>query len=186
MERAGASGASDETRRRETRMVKKLNRLAGGDRDSQLAGTIRESAQQIWLAGLGAFAKAQEEGVKVFDALVKEGKTLETRTRSFAQSGVGAVTNRVGKAAGEASAKATATWDKLEQVFEDRVARALGRLGVPTSREIEALAERVEQLTASVQRLSGAQPAATRPRTAGKAAKKKTASKARKAAKAAA
>jgi poly(hydroxyalkanoate) granule-associated protein len=138
-------------------MAKKLKALAdraGGERE--LAATVRDSAQQIWLAGLGAFAKTQEEGAKVFEALVKEGRHLESRTRRVAEAKVNEMTSRWGKTAGQATAKATATWDKLEQVFEDRVARALGKLGVPTNRDIQALAQRVETLTASVQRLTGA------------------------------
>jgi poly(hydroxyalkanoate) granule-associated protein len=136
-------------------MVKKLKRLAEGASDNQLAATVRDSAQQIWLAGLGAFGKAQAEGAKVFDALVKEGKNLEGRTRRFAQMGMGSVTGRVEKAATKATARATATWDKLEQVFEDRVARALNKLGVPTNRDIQNLSKRVEELTASVRKLDG-------------------------------
>jgi poly(hydroxyalkanoate) granule-associated protein len=137
-------------------MVKKLKALAEGAGDKQLAATVRESAQQIWHAGLGAFGKTQAEGARVFDALVKEGRNLEARTRRFAQAGVGSVTGRVEKAATKASARATATWDKLEQVFEDRVARALNRLGVPTNREIHSLSKRVEELTASVRKLDSA------------------------------
>jgi poly(hydroxyalkanoate) granule-associated protein len=137
-------------------MVKKLRTLAAvGAKDSELAQTVRESAHQIWLAGLGAFAKTQEEGVKVFDALVKEGKAVEARTRKLAQSKVDQMTASVGKA----TKSATATWDKLEQVFEDRVARALQRLGVPTNKDIQALAKRVEELTHSVHTLTGAAPA---------------------------
>jgi poly(hydroxyalkanoate) granule-associated protein len=137
-------------------MVKKLKTLAAaGMKDSELAQTVRESAHQIWLAGLGAFAKTQEEGVKVFDALVKEGRAVETRTRKLAQSKVEEMTATVGKA----TKTATATWDKLEQVFEDRVARALQRLGVPTNKDIQSLAKRVEELTQSVHALTGAAPA---------------------------
>jgi poly(hydroxyalkanoate) granule-associated protein len=143
-------------------MVKKLKRLAEGASDNQLAATVRDSAQQIWLAGLGAFGKAQAEGAKVFDALVKEGKNLEGRTRKFAQMRMGSVTGTVEKAATKASARATATWDKLEQVFEDRVARALNKLGVPTNRDIQNLSKRVEELTASVRKLDGGRAKAAR------------------------
>lgn len=136
-------------------MVKKLKSIAGAS-DKQLAAVVRDSAQQIWLAGLGAFGKAQEEGVKVFDALVNEGKSLESRTRRMAETRVGMVGEKVGKAATQATAKANATWDKLEQVFEDRVARALNRLGVPTNKDIHALAKRVEELNETVRRLSAA------------------------------
>ena len=143
-------------------MVKKLKRLAEGASDNQLAATVRDSAQQIWLAGLGAFGKAQAEGAKVFDALVKEGKNLEGRTRKFAQMRMGSVTGTVEKAATKATARATATWDKLEQVFEDRVARALNKLGVPTNRDIQNLSKRVEELTASVRRLDAGRPKAAK------------------------
>ena len=133
-------------------MVKKLKALAAGaTKDNELAQTVRESAHQIWLAGLGAFAKAQEEGAKVFDALVKEGQTIEARTRKLAESKVAEMTGTVGKA----TKSATATWDKLEQVFENRVARALQRLGVPTNKDIQSLAKRVEELTDSVNKLTG-------------------------------
>ena len=134
-------------------MAKKLKRLAKSSRDSHLAATVRESAQQIWLAGLGAWGKTRQEGVKVFDALVKEGRGIEARTRRLAGARVGLVTGQVGKAATDAQARATATWDKLEHVFEQRVARALHRLGVPTKKEIEKLTARVEELTASVEKL---------------------------------
>lgn len=156
-------------------MVKKLKSIAGAS-DKQLAGVVRDSAQQIWLAGLGAFGKAQEEGVKVFDALVREGKTLEGRTRRMAEARVGVVGEKVGQAATRATEKANATWDRLEQVFEDRVARSLNRLGVPTNKDIHALAKRVEELNEAVRRLSAAKPAA-RARTA-PAKKRATAKKA--------
>jgi poly(hydroxyalkanoate) granule-associated protein len=136
-------------------MVKKLKSIAGAS-DKQVADVVRDSAQQIWLAGLGAFGKAQEEGVKVFDALVREGKTLESRTRKMAETRVGVVSEKMGKAATRATEKANQTWDRLEQVFEDRVARALNRLGVPTNKDIHALAKRVEELNETVRRLSAA------------------------------
>ena len=69
-------------------MVKKLQKSsAPADKKTgaQLSGTVKESAQQIWLAGLGAFAKAQEEGGKVFEALVKEGTSIQRKTQSAAE-----------------------------------------------------------------------------------------------------
>ena len=126
-------------------MGKKLKELAGSVSENQLASTVKESAQQIWLAGLGAFAKAQEEGGKVFDALVKEGESIQSKTRQMTDERIAQV---AGKAAG--------TWDRLEQVFEDRVARALGSLGVPSKQNIDRLAKRVVELSAAVQPLSGA------------------------------
>jgi poly(hydroxyalkanoate) granule-associated protein len=160
-------------------MVKKMKSAADVKADnSQLAAAVKESAQQIWLAGLGAFAKAQEEGTKVFETLVKEGGSIQMRTRAVAEEKLGEVTGKVTKVAGEVSKQATQSWDKLEQVFEQRVERALNRLGVPTSKEIQALIARVEELNASVQALGGkpvkaaraSAKAAAKPTTAKKAA----------------
>ena len=155
-------------------MVRKLKQIAGGAGGSDLAGTVRDSAQQIWLAGLGAFAKAQGEGVKVFNALVKEGEAIHSKTRKLTERKVGEVTTAAGKFASQASSKANATWDKLEQVFEDRVARSLNRLGVPTNRDIEGLAKRVEALNASVRSLGRGGAAKTAAR---KPARRKAAAK---------
>lgn len=130
-------------------MAKKLKKLAT---DNQLATTIRESAQQIWLAGLGAYAKAQQEGNKVFDALVREGEAIQANTRKMAEDKVQ-----------EMATKATGTWDKLEAVFENRVSKALNSLGVPTKADIDALGKRVADLTAEVEKLNGGAPAPKAP-----------------------
>ena len=107
-------------------MVKKLQKMAekqaasgsaSGLFDSALAGTVRESAQQIWLAGLGAFSKAQAEGGKVFEALVKEGTHLQKKTQSAAEEKIGEMTNRMTSMAGDVSARAGQHWDKLESIF---------------------------------------------------------------------
>lgn len=126
-------------------MVKKLNALAGGNGESDLVGAIRESANTIWLAGLGAFAKAQEEGGKLFDSLVKEGEQVQKRASKSA-----------GDTMTEIKERASGTWDKLEQVFEDRVARALHSLNVPTKKDLESLSKRVAELTAVAERLTAA------------------------------
>jgi poly(hydroxyalkanoate) granule-associated protein len=154
-------------------MVKKTKPAHQDDTDTgQLAAAVKASAQQIWLAGLGAFAKAQEEGGKVFEALVKEGKGIQKRTRAMAEETLGEVTGRVGRVAGGVSKQATHSWDRLEQVFEDRVARALNSLGVPTHAEVQALIARVETLTASVQALGGKPARAPRAAPGRKAAAK--------------
>jgi len=166
-------------------MVKKLSRTAhkkaaapAGLLDSQLAGAVKDSAQQIWLAGMGAFAKAQAEGGKVFEALVKEGVSLQRKTQSVAEDKLGEVTGKMSSMASEVTSKAGASWDKLENIFEERTARALGKLGVPTARDVAELARRVEELSAVVARLS-ASAKATAPATP--AAKKAAAGPAAKA-----
>ncbi len=155
-------------------MVKKLKAGSTSKADNQLAAAVRASAQQIWLAGLGAFAKAQEEGTKVFEVLVKEGRDIQKRTRAMTEEKLGEVTGKVSKVAGDLSKQATDSWDRLEQVFEERVARALNRLGVPTNADIQELIAQVEALNASVQALGG-KPAA--PRATARAAARRPAAR---------
>ena len=148
----------------------------------RLSNTLTESAQQIWLAGVGAFSRAQAEGTKLFEGLVKEGMGLEQTMRKFAGGRAEVVRDVVENRVGQARERATDTWDKLEKVFEDRVQRALVKLGVPSREDLNDLSSRVEGLTAELRR-QGGKPAAA-PRKAAKAAKAPRAAKAPKAEKA--
>lgn len=145
-------------------MVKKLQKMAAkkqaaaqngfalpaGLGDGALAQMVKDSAQQIWAAGLGAFAKAQGEGSKVFETLVSEGMKLQKKTQAAAEEKLGAVANKMSDMAGEVGSRAGQHWDKLESIFEERVQRALGRLGVPSAKEIESLIARIDALSAAV------------------------------------
>ncbi len=168
-------------------MVKKLKQMAqkkaaspAGLLDSALAQTVKDSAQQIWLAGMGAFSKAQAEGTNAFEKLIKEGMSLQKKTQSAAEERIGAVTGKMTAMAGEVGAKANAQWDKLESIFEQRTAKAMGKLGVPTAKDVAALTHRVDQLAAAVAKLGGKMPAAKKAtaRKAAAAAPKRVARKA--------
>ena len=159
-------------------MVKKLHKMSDAKKSSpQLSSAVKDSAQQIWLAGLGAFAKAQEEGSKVFDALVKEGMSIQRKTQSVAEEKITEATSRMSDMASDIQSKAGNRWDKLENIFEERVAKALSKLGVPSAKEVNALAARVDHLDKTMMKMhgpaaaaqSGAQPAA---KTAAKPAAK--------------
>jgi len=156
-------------------MVKKLQKLSADKKKSnaQLSSTVKDSAQQIWLAGLGAFSKAQEEGGKVFEALVKEGLTIQRKTQAVAEEKITEATSRVTTMASDIGSKAQGQWDKLENIFEDRVAKALAKLGVPSARDLEALSARVDALAKG----SKAAPAKAAAKPAAKAPAKKAAAK---------
>lgn len=150
-------------------MVKKLQKLSNDKKTgAQLSSTVKDSAQQIWLAGLGAFAKAQEEGTKVFEALVKEGLSLQRKTQAVAEEKISQASSRVTGMASDIGSRAAGQWDKLENIFEDRVATALGKLGVPTSRDLDVLNARIDALAKSL----GKTPPAAKPAAAKKAAAK--------------
>ncbi|MBP9150608.1 MAG: phasin family protein [Rhodoferax sp.] len=119
-----------------------------------LAGSVKDSAQQIWQAGLGAFTKAQTEGTKAFEALVKEGVSFQRKTQSAAEEKINEATQKMTSMATDISSKASGQWDKLESIFEDRVAKALNKLGVPSAKDVSALIARIDELNASVQKLT--------------------------------
>ena len=128
----------------------------------QMSRSIVDSAQQIWMAGIGAFNRAQGEGSKLFEALVREGMSIEHSTRRMANGRVDAVRDAVEDRVGVVRERAVDTWDRLEKVFEDRVQRALNRLGVPAREDLAELNGRVEELNAQLRRLSGGRTAAAK------------------------
>jgi poly(hydroxyalkanoate) granule-associated protein len=152
-------------------MVKKMQKKAATNSNgAHLSGTVKESAQQIWLAGLGAFAKAQEEGSKAFDSLVKEGASIQRKTQAAAEDKLSEATSRMASMATEISSRASGQWGKLENIFEDRVSKALNKLGVPTAKDVDVLVARIDELNRSVAKLNKA--AAPRRGTASAGAKR--------------
>jgi len=144
----------------------------------RLQKSLSESAQQIWLAGVGAFGRAQAEGTKLFEGLVKEGLNLEKTARQFAGGRADVVRDAVEARVGQARERATDTWDRLEKVFEDRVQRALVKLGVPGRDDLRDLSGRVDTLTAELRRQNTAparKPAAKKAARKAKPAGRKTA-----------
>lgn len=129
-----------------TKAAEKASKQTGNITDN-----VMSSANEIWLAGLGAFAKAQQEGVKIFNKLVDEGKDFETVFKKVPQTAAKEVKTKVDKV----KDKATQSWDKLENIFESRVERTLKKLDIPTTEEIGALLNKIETLSSEVAKLTG-------------------------------
>ncbi len=106
------------------------------------AKDLRKYTQQIWLAGLGAFSRAEEEGGKLFDNLVKIGEELEHKTDTTAHD----LKDKVIE-------KASDTREKVERAIDDRLSSTLTRLGIPSQRDFEALSERMDNLTRVIEQL---------------------------------
>ncbi|WP_417514783.1 phasin family protein [Marinobacter sp.] len=119
------------------------------ENDPQLAAKIKGSARQIWLAGLGAYTKAEEDTGKFFERLVQEGEQLENRTRGVVEKQIRSVEDRVEGV----RERATGTWDRLEHLFDERVSGALRRLGIHRREDIEGLEQRIEALEAEISEL---------------------------------
>ena len=145
-------------------MVKKLQKMSADKASTpHLASAVKESAQQIWLAGLGAFAKAQEGGGKMYESLMKEGLSIQRKTQAAAEEKISEATSKMANMAGDIQSKAGQQWDKLENIFEDRVAKALNKLGVPSAKDVDALIARIDELNKSVQKMSPKAPVAKMP-----------------------
>jgi len=132
------------------------NASQGGDERATaeaLGQSVIDSAQKIWLAGLGAFSRARQDGDGLFNTLVEQGKGLRERARDAADQAVKTIRTQADATVGQAQGQ----WDKLEQVFEDRVSRSLNRLGVLTREEVDDLSRQVQELNSSVQQMLRAQ-----------------------------
>ena len=116
-------------------------------------------AQHVWLAGLGAMAKAQEQGSKAIEALVNDGLAFQRKSQAEAQQRLHEATERLSHMATGFGEQASGRVDKLEHLFEDRVAKALHRLGMPSLLDIQMLTERVAQLEAKLESQRAAKPA---------------------------
>lgn len=124
---------------------KQSRRGEAGDHGDHAARDFGETAHQVWLAGLGALARAQEEGNRLFESLVREGRAAETRT---GHDPADAARDSAGDAFGQARERASDAWHRLEHAFEARVRASLGRIGVPGREELDALRARVVALEA--------------------------------------
>ena len=111
------------------------------DVNKQLAEAIRDSASRIWLAGVGAFAAAQQRGSGVFDSLVEEGERVQKRVKNAAEDAYAGVMTKASQAWDQLSP------DQLGYAFEDSVARALRVLSIPSKEDVEKLSHRVAELT---------------------------------------
>ncbi len=152
--------------------VRKKGKLSAGPAADRDRGLLY-SANQIWLAGLGAMSRAQSGAPKLFEELAEEGSKLQGSALDTAQKVVRQAFEGAQKSVGTrvdtVRGQANDTWDNLEKIFQARVQRAMHRLGMPSAEEITALARKVDELNASVEKL------ATRKAAPKKAAKKQPA-----------
>ncbi|MCD9032062.1 phasin family protein, partial [Luteimonas sp. Y-2-2-4F] len=114
--------------------------------EASFTRTLGESAQRIWLAGLGALGRAQEEGGRLFETLVREGRQVDRSARDQIDGQTAELRDNVEATVEQASA----AWDRLERAFDERLQRTLTRLGVPTRRDVNALEARIEALAAEL------------------------------------
>lgn len=105
---------------------------------------VEDSAHKIWLAGLGAFSKAEQEGEKLFKSLVKQGATVEEQYREHL---VGSVK--------KAASKTASTIDFMEGMFEKRMSEAFTRVQAPVAESMDSVVKQIGDLRSSILGLMG-------------------------------
>lgn len=129
----------------------------------RIAREFGESAQQVWLAGIGALSRAQAEGSRLFEQLAEEGRAVDS-TRSGAVHGATArldsLRRSLDSAIGSAQTRAGDAWESVGRAFEQRVQQTLRSLDVPSREDIDALGARIDALTVELRRRSSARPSA--------------------------
>ena len=146
---------------------------------ADMGDNVKAQAQEIWLAGLGAFSKAQQEGGKMFQTLVDDGVNMQRNAQKAAEAKIAEATEKMTSMAQQFTQqasvlgqKATGQWDRLESIFEERVAKALTRMGVPQADALAALEARVAALEAQLNTAADKTSARTVAKTAVKASAK--------------
>ncbi|WP_434989923.1 phasin family protein [Xanthomonas melonis] len=128
----------------------------------QISRRLGESAQTVWLAGLGALGRVQNEGSKLFDSLVREGAAYERSGQRKAANSVDELREEVETQFEQARDTAVRGWDKLGKAFDERVKGVLRTLNIPEQEELENLRREVESLKAQVRANTAATKRANR------------------------
>ena len=114
------------------------------------AERVQDTAQNVWFAGLGALTMAEDQGGKLFKALVKKGEVVDSKNKKIFSGMVKDVEARV-EVVKETVVDATSgTFNKIESGLENGMAGVLHTFGVPTRSEIKTLTRKVDALTESV------------------------------------
>lgn len=106
---------------------------------------LTERGREVWLAGLGAMAAAEEEGTKLFNSLIERGKSYESQGRE-----------QLEEVAETATEQQQALSERVESTIAETVEVALERFGVPTQSEVKTLSRQLDRLTKKVEQLTKA------------------------------
>lgn len=110
-------------------------------------------ARKALLASLGAVSLSRKEGARFVGNLLEQGQELRERTVKFAEGTVADVRSRVAGVFGQVQQRAAANLEKVEGVVGGQVTRVLGRFGVPSKADVQALSRRVADLSRQVKAL---------------------------------
>ena len=126
------------------------NNDAKKSRMDDIQKELSDRGRDVWLAGLGALATVEEEGSKLYQRLIERGKTYErTSTEQIKQ-----LSNRMSEEKEKAVDRAEETAFEAQSALSETMDKALERFGVPTQKEVSDLSEKVDTLSAQIEKLS--------------------------------
>ena len=115
---------------------------------------VKHAARQIWLAGLGAYSKAGQEGADYLKDLIKSGESVEKQGKKLVTEQVEAANDTVKTSVSSVKEKVEVQLDKVEKAFDARVASAINRLGMPSKKDVAALSAKLDELSAVLEHAS--------------------------------
>lgn len=119
-----------------------------------LPDEVTGRAREIWLAGLGALARLEEEGDKVFQNLIERGKSYEDKRREQFEEATENLRSQQESFTEDVTERLDSATKSVEKAVSDTLSGTLGRLGVPTQNEVRGLSRRVGELSQKLDALS--------------------------------
>lgn len=117
---------------------------------------VRETAQKLWQAGVGAVTLAQKNVGEVVSTLKTEGQKWVQKTTTLLDGTLGDVRKQVEGVVSQVQGSVSANLSWVEEKVSVGVGSVLGRLGVPSKADITDLSVRVAELAKQVKALQTA------------------------------
>lgn len=121
---------------------------------TNLPDEVTGRAREIWLAGLGALSRLEEEGDKIFTDLVKRGESYESKRRKQIEGVTSGLRERQEALTQDVSNRLDNATESVEKAVSDTLSGTLGRIGVPTRQEVRGLSRKVGELSKKLDALS--------------------------------
>ncbi|KAF1688000.1 poly(hydroxyalkanoate) granule-associated protein [Pseudoxanthomonas broegbernensis] len=139
------------------------------DTPAGIVGELGDSARQIWLAGIGALARAQAEGSRLFEQLAEEGRGVAQSPADAkgAAARLEGLRQALDAAMERTRVRADETWDSVSRVFERRIRQSLRLMDVPTRQDLDLLGARIDALAMELRQRNAAESSAGPPPPAG-------------------
>jgi len=119
-----------------------------------LPDEVTGRAREIWLAGLGALSRLEQEGDKVFESLVERGKDYEDKRSQQLQEATENFRQQQESLTQDVTKRLDDATKSVEKAVSDTLSGTLGRIGVPTRDEVRGLSRRVGELSQKLDALS--------------------------------